>query len=148
MSGLQENRKRLAEQFWQGTVGQIRRAPVVAARWKAWAETPGEGVPSAEEIATRATDGAVAFIDTIDRLGAKAQDAAYTGHLDAAIAYLTDGQFTVAQVRSGMATMRQACVALRDADKSTAQALIDALDALVAAVPVIPDEPGDLTLWD
>lgn len=141
---IKENLARFAEQVWNGTVAQIRRAPVVAAKWKSWAQA--QSVPLAE-LSARATDGAISFISNIDRLNVASQDPVKGPLVDAAIAYLGNGEYTTLQVRNIMGQLRSACVALRDANKSTYAALIVALDAFILAVPAIPDEPGSETIW-
>lgn len=139
---ISENAQRFVSQVWQGTVGQLRRASELAAIWEARV-----GQPEWPNITTSVTNGASSFIDNIDRLNAASQDASKGPLVDKAIAFLTDGQYTTAQVRSVVGNLRSACVALRDADKSTDQALTSALQTFAADVPTLPDEGGALDVW-
>jgi hypothetical protein len=144
LMGFSENKSRFAGQVWHGTVGQIRRAPELAAIWKTRAIA---GQPSLAVLAQQVTDGAAAFIFNIDRLNAAAQDPVKGPLVDAAIAFITNGEFTTLQARTKMGQLRAACVTLRDADKSTDVALIAALDAFALAVPTVPDDIGNETVW-
>lgn len=143
--GFSENKTRFAGEVWQGTVGQIRRAPELSATWKTWAQ---DGNPPLAVLAQYVTDGTTTLISNIDRLAAASNDAVKGPLIDAAIAFITAGQFTTAQAKTKMGQLRAACVALRNADKSTAQALITALDTFTAAAPTIPDDAGILSVWD
>lgn len=142
--GFSENKMRFAAEVWQGTVGQIRRAPVLSAKWKAMALA---GDPQLATLATYVTDGMSSFISNIDRLAAASNDAVKGPLVDAAVTFITAGQFTTAQAKAKMAQLRTACVALRNADKSTVQLLTAALDTFAASVPAIPDDAGIDSVW-
>lgn len=142
---IYEDRQRIAYQVWNATVSQVRRAPVVAGIWKAHLQA---GAVTLAQTNARITDGCASFLDTIARLNAAAQDPVKGPLVDAAIAFITNGEHTTQQVRNFMVNVRNAVIALRDADRSTQQLCIAALDTFIADIPSIPDAAGTISIFD
>lgn len=143
--GFSEAKARFIGEVWQGTVGQIRRAPEIGVKWKEWADTQSVELV---KLGTIVTDGANSFISNIDRLNAASQDPVKGPLIDLAIQVITNGEYTTNQARTVMGNLRSACVALRNAPKTTYAEISSALATFIAAVPVVPDDVNTAgTMW-